>query len=228
MPGAAEEVFQRLGFVVVGGEDHAGVALHAQAGQRQLGLVEDVLVAVRIRQRAQLAVQAVGPAVVRAGEAGGVALVLLAHGGATVPAAVLQHVDVVLLVAHHDHRTAADGGGLEVTGVAHFALVGDPHPGAVENLVQLDLEQRGVVVQRDIDAVALDQFVEAAGFGDQAHAVLLRPFSCWLVARRPALVPVVRRRHTHVRRRPCDRRSAGRSSARRIPVPPAPTAPGAR
>ncbi|MCY1295531.1 hypothetical protein D9M70_448760 [compost metagenome] len=225
---AAEEVFQRLGFVVVGGEDHAGVALHAQAGQRQLGLVEDVLVAVRVRQRTQLAVQGVGPAVVRAGEAGGVAPVLLANRGATVAATVFQDVDLALLVAHHDHRATADGCGLEVAGIADFAFVGDPHPGAVEDLFQLDLEQCGVGVQRNVDAVAPDQFVGAARRGDKVHALLLKPFSCWPAAPRPVLVPVARQRRRYVRRRPCGRRSAGRSSARRIPVPPAPTAPGGR
>jgi hypothetical protein len=107
--------------------------------------------------------------------------VLFTHGGATVPATVFQDVDVVLLVANNDHRTPADGRRLEVAAVAHFTFVGDPPPGAVENLFQLGVEQRRIVVQRDVNAVVFDQFVRAFRRCDQpvfmsAHAVLLMAF----------------------------------------------------
>ena len=69
--------------------------------------------------------------------------------------------------------------------------MGDPDPGAVEDLFQVGLEQRRVVVQRDVDAIVLDQLVEAFRFGNQpvfmgTHGALLK--ALFLLASRDALL----------------------------------------
>ncbi|MNM31919.1 hypothetical protein D3C81_425050 [compost metagenome] len=181
--GRAEEVFQRLDVVLEGGENHAGVAFGAQADQWQLGLVDAVAVAFRVRDAAQRAVQGIAPAVVRADEAVGLALLVLADRGATVAAAVEQHVDAFLAITHHDHRLLADVGGLVAAGFGDFALVGDPDPGAVEDLFQLGVEQRRVGVQRGMDAVGLDQLGgvdrQVDGGNQLGHGVLLASDKGW-------------------------------------------------
>ncbi|MCY1510838.1 hypothetical protein D9M68_452270 [compost metagenome] len=159
----AEEVHQRLDVVLEGGEDHAVVLLDAQAHQGQFALVQAVGVAFRVRHAAQAAVQGVAPAVVGADEAVGLALLVLADGGATVAATVEQHVHVLLAVTHDDHRLLADVGALVAAGLGNLAGVGDPDPGAVEDLFQLFVEEAGVGVEGGVHAVVQHQVGRRAG-----------------------------------------------------------------
>ncbi len=153
----AKIVFQRLDIVLERGENHAGIAFGAQADQRQLGLVDAVAVAFRVRNAAQRSIQCVAPTVVGADEAVGLALLVFAHRGATVATAIEQHVYVFLAITHHNHRLLADVGGLVAAVVGYLAVVGDPDPGAVENLLKLGVEQLRVGVHRGVDAVGLHQ-----------------------------------------------------------------------
>src|SRR5262249_31524507 len=103
-PGVAEELLQRLGLVIEGGEYQAAVGLGTQLLQRQVALVQYALVAVRVRDASQGTIEAVGPGVVGAGEPVGLALWLLAEAGAAVTAAVEQRVQAALAVAGDDDR----------------------------------------------------------------------------------------------------------------------------
>ncbi|MNY34341.1 hypothetical protein D3C86_1686750 [compost metagenome] len=110
-----------------------------------------------MRHTAQAAVEGIAPAVIRADETVGLALLVFTHRCATMAAAVEQHMHVFLAVAHHDHRLFADVGALVAAGLGDLAGMGDPDPGAVENLVQLLIEDLAVGVQRRVDAVMQDQ-----------------------------------------------------------------------
>jgi hypothetical protein len=73
--------------------------------------------------------------------------VAFADGGGAVAAAVEQHMHLLLAVAHHDHRLAADVAGLVAAGLGDLAGVGNPHPGVGEDLVHLGLEDGRVGVE---------------------------------------------------------------------------------
>ena len=133
---AAEEILERFDRIVEAREDQPLVHADAQLHERQVAFLAHAFVAVAVRQRAQRAVERVRPAVIRAREALRVALVRFAHGRAAMAAAVLQHVDLAGLVAHDDHRLAADRRRDEVARVRQLAFVRDPDPGAVEDAVE--------------------------------------------------------------------------------------------
>ncbi|MOA43722.1 hypothetical protein D3C78_1659010 [compost metagenome] len=64
---------------------------------------------------------------------------------------------LLLAVAHHDHRLLADIRGLVAAGLGEFAGVGDPHPGALEDLLQFFVEDLRVGVQRGVHAIVQRQ-----------------------------------------------------------------------
>ncbi|MNZ60119.1 hypothetical protein D3C78_781800 [compost metagenome] len=172
-----EEVLKRFDVVFEGGKNHPGVTFHTQAHQRQFRLVDAVGVTFRVRDTAQRTVQGVTPAVVRADEAVGLALFVLAYGGAAVTATVEQNVDVLFTIAHHDHRLFADKGGLVVACFRHLAFVCDPYPGAIENLLQFGIKQRRIGIQRGVDTVGLHQLgridCQVNGGNQIAHGISL-------------------------------------------------------
>src|SRR6185503_3405657 len=85
----------------------------------------------------QLAVRPVAPAVVRAEELDGIALVVAAHLHAAVPARVEEDVQPAAAVAAQDHRLLAHRGHEEVAGLRDLALVADHQPRAGEHLLLL-------------------------------------------------------------------------------------------
>src|SRR5579883_2906521 len=89
------------------------------------------------RRTDELAVDAEAPAVVRAGKAAGVALVVAANLHAAVRAGVQQHVDRHVRVAREDHALLAHAGDEVVAGVRDLALVTNEQPGAGEDLLLL-------------------------------------------------------------------------------------------
>ena len=98
----------------------------------------------------QLAVGAVAPAVIGAGEDGRVALVVAAHLHAAVAAGVEEDVDLAFPVAAQDHRFLAHARDEEVAGVRDLALVADEQPGAGEQPLQLLLVD--LLVDEDLAA----------------------------------------------------------------------------
>ena len=83
--------------------------------------------------------EVVGPAVVGAHEAGGVALLRPADGVATVAAGVNQDLRVAVGVAHDDDAVLADEGHEEVAGVGDLRFVGHEVPGPGEDPLHLEI-----------------------------------------------------------------------------------------
>src|SRR5690606_31948197 len=77
------------------------------------------------RQPGEIAVQLVGPLVIGADEAARIALRLAAEAHAAMGAAVLDHVDAAVAVAHHDDGALADPGQLEIAGIRNLDLQRD-------------------------------------------------------------------------------------------------------
>jgi len=126
--GRTEIAFDRGHALVEGAEDEAREHLDLQRLQAVLGDVEvlghaaPALDAVAKRDALQLAVQAIAPGMVDAGQHRRVAFFLQADQRTLVGAAVDHRVDLAFLVARHDHRGLADAGQLEVARLLHVEL----------------------------------------------------------------------------------------------------------
>ena len=153
----AEEVGQRFNVVVEAGENHSGVAFNAQAHHAELRFVQRIAVALWMRYPAQRAVEAIAPAVIRAGKTVRFPAAMFADGGGAVAAAVEQHVDIAFAIAHDDHRLGTHHRGFIAAGVRDFALVGDPYPGTVKNVVDFEVENFLGSIETGMDPVALHQ-----------------------------------------------------------------------
>jgi hypothetical protein len=128
-----------------------------RARQRELFLVETGSAAFRHRHRGEPAVGVEAPAVIAAVQPRRVALALVQHFGATMSAAVDQHVHAAVAVARHYYGLAPELGGNEVAGLRHLACVADEQPGAPEDPFHLQLEDVRVGINVAMDAARLDQ-----------------------------------------------------------------------
>jgi hypothetical protein len=72
-------------------------------------------------------------------------------------AAVEQHVDGTVAVAHHDHGLAAELGGDVVAGLPHLAGMANIKPGAAEDALHFKLEDFGIGVDVAVHPSGLDQ-----------------------------------------------------------------------
>jgi hypothetical protein len=99
----------------------------------------------------QLAIGAEAPAVVRAGERLGVAMVVLRHLHAAVAAGVEEHMDGALAVAHQDDRLGAHARDEVVPGVRNLALVAHKQPGPGKDAFTLFLKHLPVGKDRAVD-----------------------------------------------------------------------------
>ena len=72
-------------------------------------------------------------------------------------AAIVQHADRAVAVAHHDDRLAGQARAVEIAWVFHLAVMADEQPGAPEQAPALGLENVGIGVDAAVDAVRLDQ-----------------------------------------------------------------------
>src|SRR5262249_24085420 len=115
------------------------------------------------------------PAVVAAGEPRRVALALVHHLGAAMAAAVEQHVHLAVAVTHHDHGLAAELGGDVIAGRGNLARMPDIEPGAAEDALHLELEDRGIGIDVAVHAAGLDQLRDVIGVS-VAHGRSLSPF----------------------------------------------------
>jgi hypothetical protein len=88
--------------------------------------------------------------VIRAGQHGGIALVVPAHLHATVPARIEEHVNLLGAVTAEDDRFLAHRRDEEIAGVRDLALVPDKQPGAGEDAFQFHLIN--LVVYEDLAA----------------------------------------------------------------------------
>ena len=144
------------------GEDE--VAVHRDAGRRLHAArrlarrVAAAVVAAGQRHRAQRAVEAVGPGVVRAAEEpAGVAAPVADQRRALVGAAVVEHAHRAVVAAHHHQRPAGQIDGRVVAGVRHLAGVADVVPGVGEEVLLLEREQLRAQVEVAVHPLVLDQ-----------------------------------------------------------------------
>lgn len=131
------------------GEHQALPHLHLQLRQAHRGEVE-AFRRRHLRRRLQLAVEAVGPAVVAAAQGLGAASVAGRDWPGAVAADVVQHADRAVEVAHGEHRQAGEIGHHMVAGFGELANVRDQVPAAVEDraAVQGDDARIGVAARR--------------------------------------------------------------------------------
>jgi hypothetical protein len=166
----AEELGERRALGRQAREHEAPVAvdpcrgLHAAVGV--VGREPRAVVALHQRDRAHAPVEVEGPRVVRADERlPGVALLVAAELDAAVRAAVVEHADRAVLVAHHHHRLAADLQGPVVADVRHLRRVAAVDPGLLPDVRHLELEEGGVGVDAAVDAVGFDERGRVHGTG---------------------------------------------------------------
>ena len=128
------------------------------------------LVAGLQRHAHRRAVELVRPRVVRAAEvAADVAARLADEPRALVRAAVEQHADRAVGLAHHHQRAAGDLDRQVVAGFRHLARVAEVAPGVREEVLLLEREQRVAEVEVAVDPVLLDQRADAREVGHAAH-----------------------------------------------------------
>ncbi len=132
----------------------------------------------------QPTVELVGPLMVGADQLGELALVLDAQARATVATDIMEGVHLAFGATHHDHRVVADLHGHEVALGGDFAGHGGEQPLLGEDLLHVQCEQSGVVVERlgqrevalplveQVGGGLLDggQGVVEPGRGDRVHA----------------------------------------------------------
>ena len=162
----AEIVAQWRRLRVEGGEDQSAVAVELRhRDEAPLRPVELVVIKIlEMRDAGQRPVVAIGPAVIGAGKARGIAAVGAAQAIAAMAADIQKGVDLAVAVAHHQHRVLAHIGRVEIAGLGDLALVAQEQPAAGEDLLLLLL----VDLRLDKDAaadepvVAVDQPFEIA------------------------------------------------------------------
>src|ERR1700742_1222474 len=138
-------------------EDESAVAVHpGRLGKAQLGadLVERLAITFAHRNTLQRTGIAERPAVIRAPEGVGVALLGVAQLIGPVGAAVERHPDHAVLAARHDDRVMPDHPGQVVTRLADLALVRDVDPSGLEDAVHFAAEDLGGWVHGSVHAVA--------------------------------------------------------------------------
>ena len=197
----AEIIAQRRRLGIEGGEPQPLVIVELRHRREAPAVaVELVMIGLlQIRHAGQPAVIAVGPAVIGAGEARGVAAVGAAQPVAAMPADIEKGVHLAAGVAHDQHRVLAHVGGEEIAGPRDLAVVAQEQPAARENLPQLLL----VNLRLDEDPPA-----DQPAFGiDQLFNVRRdsrRHFGCSVLAWRASWpMGAAARRNPGVRRAEC-------------------------
>src|SRR5699024_12258670 len=145
--GVSQVLFQRWCILVKRGKDHAHVGLRTQFLQREVLLIYDTTVASWVRETTQTTSQSVRPVVIRTGKPICLALGLITNGRTTVTATVKSGVEISLAVPVDDHRLVSHLSGLEGTGLWDFTFVRYPHPGFIEDLFHLFLEDLRVGIK---------------------------------------------------------------------------------
>ena len=141
---------ERLSMDVEVHEDEPAERLDACREQPQLGLVE-------IGDRAplghadQLAVEAVGPAVVEAADRLAALARAVQQARAAVAADVAEGPQPAVVGAQHEHRLHAGRARQVVAGVRELGHVGHQLPGAGEDPLLLQLRQLGVAVEARVE-----------------------------------------------------------------------------
>src|SRR5216683_91398 len=120
---------------------------------------ERCLVTIRISRGRQIAVIAIGPAMISAAEGLRVAALDLTHRVGAMDAAVHQESHLAVVAAHHDHGLLTYVGHAEVARAGNLARVADIDPSAGEDFVHLFLEDGRVGIDAAMHAIILDEIV---------------------------------------------------------------------
>ncbi len=117
-----------------------------------------------------------------------VATGLARHLHTFVRAAVVEHADAVIGMAHHDDRFSTDRRGVEVAFIGHLAGMANVDPGIDEQLLHLQFKQLLVDVQILVDLGLAYQFADGLGIITILfHHVLRRPWAYRSSTRRGVL-----------------------------------------
>ncbi|MNY43943.1 hypothetical protein D3C86_1789290 [compost metagenome] len=118
--------------------------------QAPLFLVQRATVGIlEVWRASPIPVIAVNPAVVRAFEVTGIALVLMAQFGTTMPTVVEQHVDLAIVITGDDDLVDADTTQHVIALLGNLRDMGHEDPVAGEDALHLRTEHR--VVAEDLD-----------------------------------------------------------------------------
>ena len=153
VPGHLAEVFaQGRRLRVEGGEQQSLVAVQLRNRHQPpvLALQFAAVEFPQIRHPDEPAVIAVGPAVIRAGKARGVAAIGAAQPIAAMPADIEKSARPAVTVAHHENGVFAHVGSQEIAGPRDLAFVAQEQPTSSENPLQLLL----IDLRLDKDAAA--------------------------------------------------------------------------
>src|SRR5271169_5573409 len=140
VPGHLAEIFaQRRGLRVEGGEEQPLVAveLRHRIEAPALALQFAVIGFLQIRHADQPPVIAIGPAVIGAGEGGGIAELGAAQPVAAMAANIQKGMHLARRVAHNENRVFAHVSGEKIAGLRDLALMAQKEPAARENALQL-------------------------------------------------------------------------------------------
>ena len=140
-------LFQRWCILVKRGKDHAHVGLRTQFLQREILFIYNTFVAIWVRDTTKTTIQSVRPVVIRTGKTICLALGLITDGRTTVAATVKQSVEISLAVPVDDHWLVSHLSGLKRTRLWDFTFVRYPHPGFIEDLFHLFLEDLRVGIK---------------------------------------------------------------------------------
>src|SRR5581483_4366844 len=154
-------VEERRGIRVPAGPDAALVVDHLRNfDEPPLRLVQLLVISLFKEGHAdELAVGAIAPAVIGAGEHHRAALVVAADLHAAVTAGIQEHVNLALAVAHQDHGLLAHPRDEEIARIGDLAFVPDEQPGAGENQLQLLLVNIAADENFSADSAVLEVYV---------------------------------------------------------------------
>ena len=147
------EVFaQRHGVRIEVEKDKTAIGLDAgRLLEAELGAIEIRRISALPRHGVKPPVAVVGPAVIEAGVAIGIALRLAADDGAAMAAGVQENAQLVPAVAAQNQRPSAHRARAKVARRAHLGLMPDVKPAALEDALLLLAEDRGIDERGSID-----------------------------------------------------------------------------
>ncbi|MNZ86934.1 hypothetical protein D3C78_1057790 [compost metagenome] len=152
-------------------EDVTGDGFAGDRLQAEIALVE---LFTHVTCEEQLAVEIVGPLVVRTDKARRLALLRGADAGAAVATGIVEGADLPIATANDDDGIGADLNGEIAAGLLHFAIMADKQPVAIPDRFHIQLEIIRVRVEGLFQAEAFAAVFQLAQYGiTQFHGQIL-------------------------------------------------------
>ncbi len=133
---------------------HARHPHHAEFRRRQ---VERRAIAAARGNGVEIAIRLEAPAVIGAAEAAHIAAGDVAYERAAMAAAIVEDVDLAVLVPDQDDRIAADIACHEIADLRHLAFVPDINERAPEDALHFEVEDRGVLEHAAMNPIVADE-----------------------------------------------------------------------